>query len=127
MADRIIEVCLKLVTREFIEMPEFIKKWDSFGLSEIEKNELENRIMADPMVGDVIQGTGGLRKMRFALPGKGRSGGIRVCYIDYPETGKTILITAFRKKEKENLSRQELNTLSEIIRLLDRYYGGRNG
>ena len=65
-----------------------------------------------------MQGTGGIRKIRFAIPGRGKSGGARVCYVDYVEFGTIYLITVFTKKEKPNLSQQEKNILRELVKQL---------
>ena len=64
-------------------------------------------IMQNPEIGPIMRGTGGLRKMRFAYEGRGKSGSTRVCYVDFVfyETG--YLISVFPKSEKANLSNEE--------------------
>lgn len=54
-----------------------------------------------------MEGTGGIRKVRFPLRNQGKSGSIRVCYTDFAEYEVTYLITAFEKKEQENLTTEE--------------------
>ena len=65
-----------------------------------------------------MQGTGGLRKIRFALQGKGKSGGARVCYVVFAEFEMIYLITAFTKDEQDNLSQEEKNILKKRIKEL---------
>ena len=70
-----------------------------------------------------MQGTGGLRKLRFALPGKGKSGkgksgGARICYVVFAEFEMIYLITAFTKDEQDNLSQEEKNILKKRIKEL---------
>lgn len=70
-----------------------------------------NMIAADPTVGDVLVGTGGVRKVRVALQGRGKSGGARVIYFFHNETMPVFLLTVFAKNEKGNLSKAERNAL----------------
>ena len=53
------------------------------GLNDEDRRKLENEIANNPSIGKVIRGTGGLRKMRFALGGSGKSGGTRILYVDF--------------------------------------------
>ena len=59
--------------RTFIILPEFDKNWKAMGLSDEDLRRLENEILQNPAVGAVMQGTGGLRKMRFALDNRGKA------------------------------------------------------
>jgi hypothetical protein len=70
--------------------------------------------------GDLVPGTGGLKKIRCATPGQGKSGGIRVLFADYPRAGLTLLVAAFAKNVKENLSPAERNVLAQLKAALDR-------
>ena len=56
-------------------------------------------LMKDPESGPVIEGTGGIRKVRFPLENREKNGSVRVCYTDFAEYEVTYLITAFKKKE----------------------------
>lgn len=60
------------MTREFIELPEFIKRWEEIGLNDEDLAELENYLCYHSDKGDLIQGTGGLRKLRWKLNNKGK-------------------------------------------------------
>ena len=95
------------MTRSFVELPVFRERWQDLGLTDADLIRLQAELLADPKVGDVMRGTGGVRKMRFAFEHKGKSGGVRVVYVDFEVYEKIYLITAYTKKEKENLTKQE--------------------
>ena len=82
--------------------------------SDDERHEVVNRIAADPTCGTLIQGSGGVRKVRVALPGKGKSGGARVIYYYYNDTIPLYLLAVFTKNEKANLTQAELSDLKKI-------------
>ena len=64
--------------------------------------------------GDLIRGTGGLRKIRWTRPGIGKRGGIRVIYYYYDQEAPVFLISAFAKNEKENLTAEDRKYLSAL-------------
>ena len=66
-----------------------------------------------------MQGTGGLRKVRFAFDNRGKSGSARVVYVDFAVYEKIFLITAYPKNEKDNLSKAERNDIKKLIEALD--------
>ncbi len=80
-------------------------------------------VAAEPLSGDLIQGAGGLRKLRFAVDGKGKSGSVRIIYYYYNESIPVFLITVFAKKEKDNLTKAERNMLAKVVRILRDSYG----
>ena len=108
------------MTRTFVELPFFQKKWKSLGLSDKDLKRLQEELIADPKVGAVMQGTGGIRKMRFAFEKRGKSGSIRVIYVDFEIYEKIYLITAYPKNEKDNLTQDERNELKQMIQILER-------
>ena len=75
-------------------------------------------LLKDPESGPVIKGTGGIRKVRFPLENRGKSGSVRVCYTDFAEYEVTYLITAFAKKEQENLTDEEKKVLRKLVKAL---------
>lgn len=107
------------MTRTFVELPFFQKKWKALGLDDKDLKRLQEELIADPKVGDVMQGTGGIRKMRFAFEKRGKSGSVRVIYVDFEVYEKIFLITAYPKNEKENLSQAERNELKQMIHILE--------
>ncbi len=104
--------------REFIEVPLFTKRWEEIGLSDNELAALQYLLLKDPESGPVIKGTGGIRKVRFPLENRGKSGSVRVCYTDFEEYEVTYLITAFTKKEQENLTDEEKAVLRKLVKSL---------
>lgn len=60
--------------RTFIRLASFEAAWKALGLGEDEYAQLEEMLLSNPRAGAVIQGSGGVRKVRFALPGQGKSG-----------------------------------------------------
>lgn len=110
----------KDVTRSFVELPLFRSKWEDLGLTETDLLRLQESLLADPKIGAVLQGTGGIRKMRFAFEHHGKSGGVRVIYVDFEVYEKIYLLTAYTKNEKENLTKEERNDLRKLIDILKR-------
>ncbi len=107
------------MTRSFVELPLFRSRWKELGLTDEDLIRLQEELLADPKVGEVMKGTGGVRKMRFAFEHRGKSGGIRVIYIDLELYEKIYLLTAYTKNEKENLSKEERNELRRLITVLE--------
>ena len=107
-----------LMTRTFIEVPLFTKRWKEIGLDDNDLHSLQIMLLKDPESGPVMEGTGGIRKVRFPLENKGKSGSVRVCYTDFAEYEMLYLITAFEKKEQENLSTEEKNVLRKLVKSL---------
>ena len=88
-----------------------------------EVDTVTDMIAADPLRGDLIQGTGGVRKARFAVRHRGKRGGVRVVYYYYNETLPAFLLTVFAKGEKDNPTKAERNTLAKLARMLRDSYG----
>ena len=106
------------MNRTFIEVPLFTKRWLEIGLGDDELLALQILLLKDPESGPVMEGTGGIRKVRFPVKNKGKSGGIRVCYTDFAEYEVLYLITAFEKKEEDNLTASEKAVLKKLVKSL---------
>ena len=106
------------MTRTFIEVPLFTKRWKEIGLGEEELTKLQVLLLKDPESGPGMEGTGGIRKVRFPISNRGKRGSVRVCYTDFEEYEVTYLITAFSKNEKENLTNEEKNVLKKLVKSL---------
>jgi hypothetical protein len=104
--------------REFVRLPEFEKQCKHMEFSENDIQEIENAILKNPAIGEVMKGTGGLRKFRIALENRGKSSGARVIYVDFASYEKTYLITSFSKNELDNLSPAERNELKILVKIL---------
>lgn len=77
---------------------------------------LQLELLASPDKGDVIRGCGGLRKLRFAAPkrGKGKRGGVRVIYLHIPEAERIDLLAIYGKDEKDDLTNDERRVLRAL-------------
>jgi len=102
--------------RTFVYAKRFSKKWEDMGLTDKDLIPLEKYLSENPDAGDVIQGTGGLRKLRWAIPAnkKGKSGGIRILYLNIIIHTKIYMLDLFPKSEKENLTDAEKNVLKKL-------------
>ena len=105
------------------ELPEFARCADRL-MSESERKEVTDYLAAYPKSGDLLQGTGGIRKLRWARGGKGKSGGVRVIYYFQDRRIPLYLLTVFGKGEKDNLTKAERNELAELVLILKEYAGG---
>ncbi len=79
-----------------------------------------------PSAGGLIQGTGGIRKIRWARGNKGKSGGIRVIYYYHSEIMPLYLLAIFGKNEKANISTDEKHLLANMAKELVTYWRNRN-
>jgi hypothetical protein len=102
------------------EMPEYIRRAEKL-LSESERTDLIDYVAANPRAGDLIQGIGGIRKLRWARSGRGKSGGVRVIYYFHSEVLPLYLLTVFGKGEKADLSQAERNELAKLVQVLKGY------
>jgi len=87
-------------------------------LSEEEKSDLIAYLSENPQSGALVQNTGGIRKLRWARSGGGKSGGVRVIYYFHSEIMPLYLLTVFGKNEKANISMKEKQVLSKLVREL---------
>ncbi len=111
-----------MVMQTIVELPEFLRKSDKL-LNSSERLSIINYLAAHPAAGDIMQGTGGIRKLRWSAHGKGKSGGVRVIYYHHNESLPLFLLTLFGKGEKSNLSKSERNDLAKFTALLLKNYG----
>ncbi len=107
------------MTRLFVELPIFRSRWKDMGLNDDDLKRLQEQLLADPKIGAVMRGTGGVRKMRFAFEQRGKSGSIRVIYVDFEVYEKIFLITAYPKNEKDNLTDTERTEIKQMIHALE--------
>jgi hypothetical protein len=103
------------MTREFVMMPEFDRQWQALGLGDDELRQLQEILLQNPKAGDVIKGTGGLRKIRIAFEGQGKRGSGRVAYVDFTVHEMDYHITAYPKNEKEKKKKKERNKIAKMI------------
>jgi len=99
------------------EMPEFSRNASRL-LRKDEIQTLISYLAEHPSAGVLVAGTGGVRKLRWAREGMGKSGGVRVIYYFHSERLPLYLLTVFGKNEKANLTKAEANALSKLVKLL---------
>jgi hypothetical protein len=92
-------------------------------MTDDERTEAINMIAAKPECGDVVPGGGGIRKVRFAIGGKGKSGGVRIIYYFHNQLVPVFLLAVFAKTDQANLTRAETNMLGNAAKMLARKYG----
>lgn len=104
--------------RLFVEATSFQKRVDKAGQAAL--MAIQQAIMKTPDAGALMQGTGGLRKLRIADAerGKGKRGGFRVIYLDLPDFERTYLLALYDKGEKEDISSDEKKGLRELVKIL---------
>jgi hypothetical protein len=88
-----------------------------------EREALKLAIAADPLAGDLIRGSGGVRKLRFGLGGRGKRGGVRVIYFFHNDRMPAFLLTVFAKNERSDLSQAEIAALRRLVGTLVETYG----
>ena len=109
-----------------VETAAFLGDARSLGLSDGELLGIITRIAANPAAGDVIEGTGGARKVRFAGRGKGKSGGYRVITFFTGTDVPVFLLNIFAKNEKTDLEPKERRVLKTVLAdIVKAYRSGR--
>ena len=99
------------------EVPEYIRRAEKL-LTATERRDVVDYLAAHPKVGDLMEGTGGVRKLRWGRGGQGKSGGVRVIYYFHSESMPLYLLTLFAKNEQDNLSKAERNDLAKLVDML---------
>ena len=97
-----------------VETPFFLRKAEKI-FDEEERAELVLSVGSEPEAGEIIPETGGVRKLRWALGSKGKSGGAPVIYYFHSGRMPVILLSVYAKSVKVNLSKAERNELKKLI------------
>lgn len=104
-----------------VEMPEFLSKTRKL-IDEETKTALIGYLAYNPTAGDLIPGTGGVRKLRWALEGRGKRGGARIIYFYYNETLPLFALSAYAKNDQADLTQQDRNDLQQFTKQLTEQY-----
>lgn len=99
------------------ELPEYIRRVEKL-MSATERMDIVNYLAAHPKAGDLMEGTCGVRKLRWGRGAQGKSGGLRVIDYVHSELMPLYLLTLFAKNERANISKAERNELAELVELL---------
>lgn len=89
------------------------------GLDENDLAELVRLLLEQPHLGPVIPHTGGARKVRVKLPGRGKSGGARVIYAIVLKATALALLDVYAKGDQDNLTPQECRTIAKLINAIE--------
>lgn len=103
------------MTRTFIYTETFRKSWAAMGLGDEQLRDLEEALLKNPKMGDVIEGTGGARKIRIQLGGHGKSGGGRVIYVDIFEKEHLHMLLAYPKNVQEDLTPEQKKIVRQMV------------
>lgn len=104
-----------------VETPEFITRANKL-LTPDERDALIMHLAANPTARDIVAGAGGIRKLRWALPGGGKRGGARVIHFFHSVDLPLFALTIFAKNERADLSQQELNEFRQLTKMLVQTY-----
>ena len=99
------------------ELSEYIRTADKL-LSEGERQDIIRYLAEHPKDGDLMEGTRGVRKLRWRRGGQGKSGGVRIIYYFHDEGMPLYLLTLFAKGDRANLTKGERNELAELVGIL---------
>jgi mRNA-degrading endonuclease RelE of RelBE toxin-antitoxin system len=100
---------------EIIETPIFTKRIKDV-LSDEEYSKLQWALVINPEIGPLIQGGKGLRKLRWAIPGGGKRGGLRIIYYWYTQDERIYMLLPYKKSRQEDLTSEQLKILIEFVR-----------
>lgn len=103
---------------KIVRTKRYQKDMSRIGASERDIVALETTIASNPNAGDVIQGLGGIRKIRFGIGNRGKSSGGRAIYFLMLDDDTAIMLTAYAKNEKSDLSRDDRRALLDLVKEL---------
>jgi hypothetical protein len=99
------------------ETPSYLKDTAAV-FNDSERKAIVDYLSLFPRSGEILVGTGGVRKLRWAIEGKGKSGGARIIYYFHNESLPVYLLAAFGKNEQANISKSERNELAKLTKVL---------
>ena len=97
----------------FVELPVFTRYAEDY-FSDEEMADLQRYLSKNAKAGDVVPGTGGVRKLRWSRAGMGKRGGVRILYYVQDTKGRIWLLTVYAKSARENIPASTLNLLREM-------------
>ena len=113
---------IKIIPQVVVEMPEFIRQ-AKMCMDDALRESFISHVAVNPLQGELVVGTGGIRKIRWAADAhQGKSGGVRVLYYYHNQSIPIFLFTVYGKNKKANLTQAERNVLKTIISKIVKSY-----
>lgn len=106
----------------FIEQPTFTRLLVELVDDEAYR-EFQQELVANPEKGPVVQGSGGLRKVRMALPGRGKRGGARVLYLYFPKRDTIIFYYLYTKGDIDNIPPAQMKGIKHEVQRIKQAFG----
>lgn len=103
---------------EFIESPVFSALLPDY-LTDDDYAELQEFLCEHPDAGDLVRGSGGVRKVRWSRPGSGKSGGVRVCYFTRTRAGQILMLVIYAKSARDSIPGHVLRAIKEEMQNAD--------
>ena len=97
-----------------VETPLFQKQWPHYW-TEDDRDRCAAYLAEFPFAGDLVPGSGGLRKLRWGRAGRGKSGGVRVIYFTHTPDGQVVLLTLYAKSSTDNLTSAHLKEIRHAL------------
>src|SRR5262245_46799971 len=101
--------------RTLVEMPVYTKRVLEL-LDDDQHAELQAAVAADPKIGDVMPGSGGIRKLRWKIEGRGKRGGVRVIYYWANPRNEVLMLYIYPKSKQEDLTPDQTKRLRQVVR-----------
>ena len=98
----------------FVEFPNFTKRVKEL-LDDEDYRRLQAALIANPELGDLIRGTGGLRKARWSAKGRGKRGGVRVIYYWIARRDQVLMLVIYPKSARDDLTADERRLLAKLV------------
>ena len=112
-------------TVTFIEQPVFTRMLIEL-VDDDAFRKFQNELAANPEKGPLVKGSGGLRKVRMAIPGRGKSGGARILYLWFPRHGAVVFYLIYTKGEMEDVPRAQMKAIKHEVQRIKAAFGETN-
>ena len=106
----------------FIEQPTFTRLLVEI-VNDDAYRQFQSELAANPQKGPVIKGSGGLRKVRMRLPGRGKSGGARVLYLWFPRHDTIVFYLVYTKGDMENVPAAQMKAIKYEVQRIKSFFG----
>jgi hypothetical protein len=106
----------------FIEQPVFTRHLTAL-IDDDTYRKFQNELATNPEKGPIVKGSGGLRKARIALPGRGKSGGARILYLWFPRHETFVFYLVYTKGEMENIPAAQMKAIKHEVQRIKQAFG----